>query len=83
MYWHIKKENLNIVLIIISSFFRNIANYIFDVGILIYLYDVTQSASVLSGYFTVALLLMVVAFVYYFAMKKQSELERWSYESEA
>lgn len=51
MYTALNKEKQNIFLLIISSFFSNIASYIFDIGILIYLYDNTKSASIVSGYF--------------------------------
>ena len=52
----LNKEFKNIILLIVSSFFSNISNYIFDIGILIYLYDSTKSPSVISGYFISQLL---------------------------
>ncbi|NLU52495.1 MAG: MFS transporter [Clostridiaceae bacterium] len=49
-------ENRNIIFLLLSSFLSGIGNYIFDIGIIIYLYDETASAAIISGFFISQLL---------------------------
>lgn len=46
----------NMILIILSSFISELADYIFDIGIIIYLYKSTKSTALISGVFISQLL---------------------------
>ena len=46
----------NLWLLVIARFFGEFASYIFDVGVLIYLYSETESMAVVSGFFLTQIL---------------------------
>lgn len=53
---YFNRDNKNLILFLVSLFFSEIAIYIFDIGIIIYLYKSTESSAILSGFFISQLL---------------------------